>query len=87
MRADSLRTVPDLIDAFGGPTAFSKVIEKGPSTASEMKRAARIDVTYWPKIVAAAREAGIEGLEYGHLVEMHTVGRTPTEPQAAGVPQ
>lgn len=48
------RTVPELIDAFGGPTGFAKVIDKNPSTASEMKRSGSIRVGYWPAIVAAA---------------------------------
>lgn len=70
MDADSIRTASDLIDAFGGATAFSKVIEKGVSTASEMKRAGRIDTDYWDKIIAAAPESGINGLDYAALVRM-----------------
>lgn len=71
MLADSLNTVAELIDAFGGPTAFSKVIGKGPSTASEMKRVGRIGVQYWGSVVESAAGAGIQGLEYRHLVRMH----------------
>lgn len=56
-------TVSDLMAAFGGPTAFGRIIGKGPSTATEMKRVGRIDVKYWPLIIAAARERG-ESLDW-----------------------
>lgn len=70
--ADSTHTVASLIDAFGGPTAFGRVIGKNPSTASEMKRSGSISVDYWPKIVAAAAERAISGVTYETLTLMHT---------------
>lgn len=84
MHADSLSTVPDLITAFGGPTAFSKVIEKGASTAGEMKRSGRIHDEYWDAIIAAAPSVDIEGLEYRHFVQMHANARaSASQPQSA----
>jgi hypothetical protein len=65
------RTVSELIDAFGGPTEFSKIIEKNPSTASEMKRTGSIRVPYWPAIVAAAAAHGIKGVTLESLALMH----------------
>ena len=64
-------TVPELIDAFGGATEFAKVIDKIPSTASEMKRTGSIRVTYWPKIITAAAERGIKGVTPDTLMQMH----------------
>ncbi len=67
-------TVPDLIDALGGPTAFAKVIGLGPdraSTASEMKRSGRISVEYWPAVMAAAKESGLRGVNEAMLVRIH----------------
>lgn len=64
-------SVPDLIEAFGGATAFAKVIEKNPSTASEMKRTGSIRIQYWPLIVAAAPGHGIEGVTLESLALMH----------------
>jgi len=64
-------TVPKLIDAFGGPTAFARVIGKGASTASEMKRNRSIPVDYWPAIIAAAGEAGIRGVTAERLMQIH----------------
>jgi hypothetical protein len=65
------KSISELIDAFGGPTEFAKVIDKIPSTASEMKRTGSIRVTYWPKIIAAASERRIKGVSAETLMRMH----------------
>jgi hypothetical protein len=64
-------TIPDLIDALGGPTAFGKIIVKGASTASEMKRSGSIPVEYWPTVIEAARERGLRGVNEAMLVRIH----------------
>ena len=46
-------TIPEIIDAFGGASAFGRVIEVNQSTASEMKRRRSIPVRYWPKVIGA----------------------------------
>lgn len=66
-----MNSVRELIDAFGGPTAFSKIIEKRPSTASEMKRNRSIAVDYWPKVIEAAAERGMEGVTAEFLMRLH----------------
>jgi hypothetical protein len=66
-----MNSVPELIDAFGGPTAFSRVIGKRPSTASEMKRNRSIHVDYWPRVIEAAAEQGIEGITADFLMRIH----------------
>lgn len=76
---DSIGTVPELITAFGGPTAFSRVIGKGASTASEMKRARSIGIEYWPVIVRAAADQSIAGVTYETLVQMHVNSRAGSE--------
>lgn len=65
-------TIPELIDAFGGPAAFGRVIGKGASTASEQKRSGRLGVEYWDVVIAAAPGAGVSGVTYELLVRMHT---------------
>lgn len=74
MDADSPRTVSSLIDAFGGTTAFARVISTGPSTAGEMKRSGSIKPRYWPAIIAAARDRGIafDWVTPESLMRMHT---------------
>lgn len=64
-------TVNDVFREFGGPTALGRAIGVNPSTASEMRRRRSIPVDYWPRLVAAAHERGIDGLDYKTLVEMH----------------
>jgi hypothetical protein len=67
----SPKTIPQLIDAFGGPSDFAKIIGKNPSTASEMKRSGAIRVSYWPHIVEKAAEFGVEGVTLETIAEMH----------------
>lgn len=74
-------TIPELIDAFGGPTGFAKVIDKNPSTASEMKRSAAIRVSYWPAIVAAATERKVKGVTLETIAQMHV--NSPAKESAA----
>lgn len=66
-----MQTVPQLIDALGGPTAFSRIIGKQPSTASEMKRNRSIPVDYWPQVIAAASALDIEGVTADFLMNLH----------------
>lgn len=81
-----MRTVSDLIDRFGGNTKFAAVIGKNPSTASEMKRRGSIPVEYWPAIVRAAPDFGIDGITADRLVELHTARalENDTAPAEAG---
>lgn len=79
------RTIPELIDAFGGPTKFAKVIDKNPSTASEMKRNGSIRVDYWPAIVAAAplQEKPILGVTLESIARMHIAAPSSSTEEAA----
>lgn len=76
------RSIPELIDAFGGPTEFAKVIGKNPSTASEMKRAGSIRVNYWTNIVDAAAEKAIPGVSLDSIARMH-MAATTSDPAAS----
>lgn len=75
-----MRSVSDIIDALGGNSAMARVLGKGPSTVSEMRRRGRIDVTYWPALIEAASDTAIAHrdkrdpftLTTGMLVEAHT---------------
>jgi len=64
-------TVNDVFREFGGPTALGRAIGVNPSTASEMRRRASIPVDYWPKLIEAARQRGID-LDSDSLVRIHT---------------
>lgn len=77
------RTVPELIDAFGGPSDFACIIKKNPSTASEMKRSGSIRVSYWPLIVEAAAERSIEGVTLETIAQMHFATAAAPEAESA----
>jgi hypothetical protein len=75
---DEPKTVPALIDAFGGPTDFARAIGlKNPSTASEMKRNASIRVSYWPAIVDAAPAHHVPGVTLESIAQMHLEPAAP----------
>lgn len=83
----SMNTVTDIIDACGGTSAFARLLEVKPSTASEMKRRQSIPVDYWPRLVRAAEGEGIV-INNDLLVSVHTADEvkpsvTPLEPQEA----
>ena len=68
----TMKNIAELIDSFGGPTAFGRVIGKGASTASEMKRRGAIPLKYWPSVIKKAARSGIEGVTADMLVKLHT---------------
>lgn len=90
---DSMKNVGDIFQALGGLTAVARIINKGPSTVSEMKRRNSVAVDYWPTLVAAANDAAIAArdkrdafvLTNDMLVDAHNPPR-PAEPalQATG---
>ena len=75
-----MTNVSDIIDALGGNAAMARVIAKGASTVSEMRRRQRIDVKYWQTLRAAASDPNIASrdgravfdLSYDTLVDVHT---------------
>ena len=75
-----MQTVAEIVDAFGGPTAFAKVISRGVSTASEMKRNGSIPGRYWEAVVLAARARGISGVTLACLARLHARKRAGLMP-------
>lgn len=67
-----MSTASELIDRFGGPTAFGRIIEVRPSAASEMKRRQSIPVVYWQRLVEAARQRDFDDVTYESLTAMHS---------------
>ena len=66
-----MNDVVAVIAALGGNASFGRLIGKGASTASEMKRRGSIPVCYWPQIVTEARARDISWLTYEALVTIH----------------
>jgi len=68
----SMMTIEDLINQLGGNVGFASIIGAAhPSTASEMKRRRSIPVQHWPRVIAAARQRGLD-LTADTLMSMHT---------------
>jgi hypothetical protein len=68
--ADLPNDVPALIDALGGNAAVARIIGKGPSTVSEMRRSNSISVRYWPALIEAARELGVRGINSERMMRI-----------------
>lgn len=86
-----MRTVRDIIRALGGNTAVGRILDKGPSTVSEMARRGSIGIEYWPALIAAARNPEIAAkdgrevflLTNDMLVAAHLPVDAPAEPVAS----
>lgn len=74
-----MRTVSDLFEAFGGPSAVARALRVGQSTASEMKRRGSIPAEHWVVLVHAAHEIGLENVTFERLAVIHAEakGRLP----------
>jgi hypothetical protein len=75
-----MQSIPQIIDAFGGASAFARVIGRGASTASEMKRTGSINARYWEEVVEAARARGIAGVTLECLARLHARKRDGRPP-------
>ncbi|MGI3902488.1 MAG: carph-isopro domain-containing protein [Janthinobacterium lividum] len=65
-----MNTITDLFQKLGGNTKVGVVIGKGQTTVSEMKRRGSIPVRYWPLLLRAAQNAGVD-LDEATLVQIH----------------
>ena len=68
-----MESVPEIIAALGGPTAFGRIcgFTKSPGArGSDMRQRGSIPVTYWPRIVEHAKEAGL-AIDNDVLVRAH----------------
>lgn len=66
-----MNSVSALFEALEGPTKVAGILSVKTSAASEMKRRGSIPVRYWPDLVAAFGERGID-LSYEDLVRLHS---------------
>ena len=65
-----MNQIGDLFKRLGGNTKVGFAIGKGQTTVSEMKRRRSIPVRYWPLLIHAARENGLE-ISEADLVRIH----------------
>lgn len=78
----AITSVEDLFSALGGPAEVGRIIGKGASTASEMKRRKSIPVPHWSFLIAAAAERQILGISFETLALMHGA-KTPSDVAAS----
>jgi hypothetical protein len=78
-----MNTLADIFAAFGGPAAVARILDVGPSTASEMKRRRSIPPEYWLRLVREAERRGLPDITTDALATIHArnKGRLP-EPEA-----
>lgn len=76
-----MRTVAEVFDDLGGPTALGRLIEVNASTANEMKRRGSIPAKHWPKLELEAGRAGHNWCTSGYLARVHALaaGTLPDE--------
>jgi hypothetical protein len=66
-----MKTIPEIIDAIGGPFAFARLLKIKNSTATEIKRREVLAVKYWPVVVRHCKENKIRGVSNDVLVLLH----------------
>jgi len=76
-----MRTVHDIFREFDGPKGVARVIGKGHSTASEMKRRRSIPVEYWRMLIESEK-----GQEIGLTTDDLMIAHTMPAPEPAGAP-
>lgn len=68
-----MRSVPCLIDALGGSSKVTELLGlRAPTTVASWKSRQSIPPDYWPRIIDAARQCGLEGVTSDKLLELHT---------------
>lgn len=70
-----MKSVDEIVDAFGGNVRLAEIIGKGPSTVSEFKRRKVIPIEYWATIIEEALRRGIEGIDEKVLLAASTSGK------------
>lgn len=63
-------THADLINLWPSLTAFAADVGVGYESAKAMRRRSSIPPAYWKRMVDAARDRGIDGVNYERLAEI-----------------
>lgn len=74
-------SIESLFAQFDGPKGIARVIGKGHSTASEMKRRRSIPVEYWRMLIESEK-----GQEIGLTTDDLMIAHTMPAPETAGAP-
>lgn len=62
MQCCNMQTIPQIIDALGGPTEVARLTGQPVPTVSAWKHRNKIPARHWPSLVSIAREKGVKGI-------------------------
>jgi hypothetical protein len=65
-----MQTFSGIIDAFGGPIPYGKAVGIPEFHARTMKSRDSIPPGYWPRVVDAAKESGVQGITFETLAKI-----------------
>lgn len=66
-----ITTPSSAIDSLGGPGAVASTIKRKYTTVSSWHARESIPIDEWPKLIAMATGASVEGISYQTLAEAH----------------
>lgn len=76
-----MSTWRDIFKAFGGPAELGRALGISTEHATQMRRRDSIPPLHWPRLIEAAREKKIEGVNYEALAKLAaTASRTSSLP-------
>ncbi len=67
--------IESFFQAFAGPANFGRAIGVSTEHAAQMRRRRSIPADYWPRLIEAARERGIDGITFESLAEARPARR------------
>lgn len=67
-----ITTPSSAIDSLGGPRAVASTTKRKYTTVSSWRARESIPIRAWPELIAMAAGAGVEGITYQTLAEVHT---------------
>jgi hypothetical protein len=70
-----MRSFTEIIEAFGGVVPFRDAMHLPDVNARQMKLRDSIPPAYWPQVVGAASERGINGVNYETLAKLAAAKR------------
>lgn len=62
MQCCGMQTVPQIIEALGGPSAVARDLGQKVPTVSAWKHRGKVPARYWPDLVSLARQKAVKGI-------------------------
>lgn len=65
-----MQTFTEIINEFGGPSAFAVILGTTQQNVSQMRQRNSIPSRFWPTVVEAAQEKNIQGITFETLAKL-----------------